>query len=105
MRLVPRGSLRQVRVDRLKGSLSRHSHVSANRRIALRSDPIQPCIRSFDKSPRWVLQKRPVTFDPKEGRSTTLNNGKGSSKQRPCAVFEYCCETMEQRDALRLIAG
>jgi GNAT superfamily N-acetyltransferase len=72
----------------------------------LHTYPAHPSlIRSFDKSPKWVLQKRPGTFDPKEGRSTTLNNGKGGSKQRPCAVFEYCGVAMEQRDAIRLIAG
>ena len=62
-------------------------------------------IRSFDKSSRWSLQKRPGRFDSKEGAKSTINDGRGSSKQRPCAVFEYCGEAMDQRDAMRLIGG
>jgi hypothetical protein len=72
----------------------------------LHTYPAHPSlIRSFDKSPRWVLQKRPGTFDPSKGFGVTLNGSKASGKQRPCAVFEYCGEAMEQRDAMRLIGG
>jgi hypothetical protein len=75
-------------------------------RQALAHLPGSPAlIRSFDKSPRWALQKRPGKFDSKEGKKSTINDGRGSSKQRPCAVFEYCGEAMEQRDAMRPIGG
>ena len=37
------------------------------------------------------------------GFGATLNGSKTSGKRRPCAVFEYCGEAMEQRDAMRLI--
>src|SRR5262249_11420931 len=65
----------------------------------LHTYPARPAlIRSFDKSPRWALQKRPGRFDSREGERSTINDGRGSSKQRPCAVFEYCGDAMEQRD-------
>jgi hypothetical protein len=51
------------------------------------------------------LQKLPGTFDAKEGRKSTINDGRGTTKQRPCAVFEYSGVAMEQRDAMRLIGG
>lgn len=47
-----------------------------------------PFIRSFDHSPRWRLAKKPGTFSPRQGRTSSLG-GMGYAA-RPCAVFSYC---------------
>jgi ABC-type ATPase involved in cell division len=50
-------------------------------------------IRSFDRSRRWRLERKPGTFSPRQGRTSTLNRMGYAS--RPCAVFGYCGEKLE----------
>jgi GNAT superfamily N-acetyltransferase len=54
-------------------------------------------IRAFDKSSMWALEKRPGIFQPQ-------TTGKiGLSKLRPCAIFSYAGEKMDEESARRLI--
>lgn len=56
----------------------------------VRGYPAHPAyIRSYDRSPNWVLKKRPGNFSPKAGSSSSISRNKGFGG-RPCAVFEYC---------------
>lgn len=60
-------------------------------------------IRSFDRSPRYVMKKRPGVFSARRGASSSLvarNMG-----TRACAVFEYCGDAMEQASARALLEG
>ena len=59
--------------------------------------PAHPAlIRGFDKSPCWSLHKKPGTFSPRAGDSSTARMG-----GRPCAVFEYAGPAMEDSQAAR----
>jgi ABC-type lipoprotein export system ATPase subunit len=64
--------------------------------------------RSFDRSPRWSLVKRPGLVNVMRNHSTLPGAREGVSKAvgaRPCAVFEYCGPAMERREAERLVAA
>jgi len=98
--------------------------------------PAHPAlVRAFDKSPCWVMKKKPGVFSPSLGETSSLVNtpsrrseraakyranamashqpGENALEQkkwmmgsRPCAVFEYCGEAKMLRQAAReLIAG
>ena len=60
-----------------------------------RCPPAHPSfVRTFDRSPNWRLVKKPGSFDTRLTGSTEAIRrrgvGRGMSKQRPCAIFEYC---------------
>jgi ABC-type ATPase involved in cell division/GNAT superfamily N-acetyltransferase len=92
----------------------------------LRTYPAHPSlVRSFDRSPRWVLEKKPGVFSPSLGETSGLKNanrtldraalgpeggGLDQAKKwhmgsRPCAVFEYCGDAMGVVPARALISG
>ena len=97
------------------------------RRQRLRTYPAHPSlVRSFDRSPRWVLEKKPGVFSPSLGRASGLKNanrtldGKvpigpegGGLEQakkwhmgsRPCAVFEFSGDAMPPDEAAALLSG
>jgi ABC-type lipoprotein export system ATPase subunit len=53
----------------------------------LHTYPAHPAlIRGFDNSPAWRMTKRPGTYSPAKGTSSSVDGFGG----RPCAVFEYC---------------
>ena len=62
----------------------------------LHTYPAHPSlVRSFDRSPKWLMQKKPGQFSAALSPKTSLIKNDGSqSKQggRPCAVFEYAGE-------------
>jgi GNAT superfamily N-acetyltransferase len=45
-----------------------------------------PFVRAFDRSPLWVMTKKPGRFSPISGRTSSLGGKIGG---RPCAAFEY----------------
>ncbi len=57
-------------------------------------------VRSFDHSPNWSLRKKPGSYSPLSGKTTTLPGVIGG---RPCAVFEYCGKPMDLKSAQRLL--
>lgn len=66
----------------------------------LHTYPAHPAlVRGFDKSPKWVLEKPPGQFSPKRG--STSSAGVGAS--RPCAVFRYAGEGMDQKEAEEML--
>lgn len=80
----------------------------------LHTYPAHPSlVRSFDRSPRWVMQKKPGVFSPNLGEKSTLSRGNRTAKNgrrwefgaRPCAVFMYSGDAMAVDEATSLIAG
>lgn len=83
----------------------------------LHTYPAHPSlVRSFDRSPRWALHKKPGVFSPSLGETSGLKNAnrtkdaenpgkKWNMGSRPCAVFEYCGDAMNPADAHALIEG
>jgi len=70
-----------------------------------RTYPAHPAlIRTFDKSPRWKLDKKPG-FEHCSTRNSGTSGLSGVMGTRPCAVFEYCGEAMPRADAERLLAA
>jgi GNAT superfamily N-acetyltransferase len=71
--------------------------------LRLRTYPAHPAlVRSFDRSPRWRLEKKPGTFSAVSREKSTLPNKIGG---RPCAVFEYCGKVMDKATAKMLMAS
>jgi hypothetical protein len=68
----------------------------------LHAYPAHPSrVRALDRSPRWAMKKRPGTFSPAAGATSTARMG-----GRPCAVFEYVGPAMADRQqALRLLGA
>jgi hypothetical protein len=67
----------------------------------LRTYPAHPSlIRSFGKSEKWALVKKPGVYSPRKGDSSSVDGFGG----RPCAVFEYKGEAMDTTTAKRLLA-
>lgn len=65
--------------------------------------PAHPAlIRTFEKSERWSMTKKPG-FSSVQSDKSTLKGG--VIGDRPCAVFEYIGPAMPKRDAERLIAA
>lgn len=61
--------------------------------------PAHPAfVRSFDRSKNWALIKKPGTFSPRAGDTSTARMG-----GRPCAVFRYVGDAMEEYQAKHLI--
>lgn len=56
-------------------------------------------IRSFDRSPLWAMERRPGVFSSRNAGTA------GSHGGRPCAVFSYRGETMNEREARQLVEG
>jgi ABC-type lipoprotein export system ATPase subunit len=57
----------------------------------LRTYPEHPAlIRSFDRSSRWKLEKKPGRFSSRPGET-----GNAPMGGRPCAVFSYCGEASD----------
>jgi ABC-type lipoprotein export system ATPase subunit len=81
----------------------------------LHTYPAHPSlVRSFDKSRRWVLHKRPGVFSPSLGETSGLKNANRTQEtegkkwqmgSRPCAVFAYSGEAMDKKKAAALISG
>jgi GNAT superfamily N-acetyltransferase len=75
--------------------------------------PAHPArVRTLDRSPKWLLKKKPGVFSPALGRTSSMRNSalmptkRWSMGSRPCAVFEYCGVAMPDRDqAEALISG
>ena len=72
--------------------------------------PAHPAlIRSFDKSNKWALIKRPGIYSPRTGSTTALGTHRtaadGGFGGRPCAVFEYAGDAMTLAQANALLAG
>lgn len=66
----------------------------------MRSYPAHPAfVRSFQRSAKWRQTKKAGSFAPKKGKTATV----GSFGGRPCAVFEYCGESYDRIEAIRLI--
>lgn len=69
----------------------------------LHTYPAHPAlVRGFDRSPRWVMHKRPGVFSPRVGPTSTA----GGMGGRPCAVFEYRVEennVMHEEEASRFL--
>ncbi len=67
----------------------------------LHSYPAHPeFVRSFGRSDKWIMVKRPGQFSPATGRSSSRKGGFGG---RPCAVFRYTGPAMETDHARELI--
>jgi hypothetical protein len=67
----------------------------------LRTYPAHPAlIRSFDRSPRWKLEKKPGRFSSRPGET-----GNAPMGGRPCAVFSYCGERADQGEAHDALAA
>lgn len=65
----------------------------------LRAYPAHPAfIRARNQSPLWAMIKRPGTFSPRTGVSSSLVGG-GSFGGRSCAVFEYAGPKMKPAEA------
>lgn len=74
----------------------------------LHTYPAHPAlVRTFDRSPHWRLEKAPGTFQGAQGRTKDGRNSStmapGVSKQRPCAVFEWCGPATPRAEAARLL--
>jgi ABC-type ATPase involved in cell division len=68
----------------------------------LRMYPAHPAlIRSFDKSPRWKLEKKPGRYSSRPGSTGSAQMG----GDRPCAVFSYCGEAGDPHDAREALAA
>ena len=52
-------------------------------------------IRTFDRSPSWVMKKEAGTFSGSRGSTSTKSVG----KQRMCGVFEYVGSSIEEKAA------
>jgi ABC-type ATPase involved in cell division/GNAT superfamily N-acetyltransferase len=62
--------------------------------------PAHPAlIRSFDKSRKWKMEKRPGVWSPKSSANGFSKGG------RPCAVFEYVGETMQDKEQAFKLLG
>lgn len=59
-------------------------------------------VRAHDRSPLWKLEKAPGVFSGAQGRGTSR---RGSSKQRPCAVFSYQGPALDREAALRVLGS
>ena len=78
--------------------------------------PAHPAlVRTFDRSPKWALHKKPGNFSPSLGETSGLKNAnrtkdgehdgkKWNMGSRPCAVFEYCGDSMLPNEAQSLIS-
>ncbi len=65
-------------------------------------------VRSFDRSPRWVMHKKPGQFSPSIGKTSTMTrDDKGQMRMggRPCAVFQYHGDAMLHEVATALLTG
>jgi len=65
-------------------------------------------IRSFDRSPRWVVARKPGDLGGRAGEKAKLLGKKSEDGQkgyikRPCAVFEYVGPALEEAQARRLL--
>tara|TARA_R110001606_G_scaffold396811_1_gene571673 strand:+ start:8558 stop:9604 length:1047 start_codon:yes stop_codon:yes gene_type:complete len=58
-------------------------------------------VRSFARQPLWKMVKKPGTFSPRVGKTSTRKTAKMGG--RPCAVFRYIGPAMEKTDARRLM--
>lgn len=70
--------------------------------------PAHPAlIRAFDKSRNWKLEKKPGQSNPQISRSSSLRFrlAKSWSGDRPCAVFSYAGESMDQKDSEILLCN
>jgi GNAT superfamily N-acetyltransferase len=66
----------------------------------LRTYPAHPAlVRTFDRSPLWRLEKKPGTFSPRAGATSSAPMG-----GRPCAVFEYVGPPGDAAMARRIFA-
>ena len=74
----------------------------------LRTYPAHPSlIRNFNKAPEWGLLKMPGTFSPRRDSTSAVWNEEHHHKAfggRPCAVFQYKGEAMDEATATRLLA-
>lgn len=57
-------------------------------------------VRSHDRSPLWLLKKKPGNFSPPNSATSGLDGRLGG---RPCAVFEYIGPAAPDRDAARAL--
>lgn len=73
-------------------------------------------VRSFDRSPRWVMHKKPGVFSPSLGKTSGLKNAnrtkdgehdgkKWNMGSRPCAVFQYSGDVMPRDQAFAMLSG
>jgi ABC-type ATPase involved in cell division len=79
----------------------------------LRTYPAHPSlVRSFDRSLNWHMEKKPGSFSPLVGRSSSLGGvgirstlpDKGRNMGgRPCAVFEYVGATANDKEKARAL--
>lgn len=73
--------------------------------------PAHPAlVRSYDKSEKWHMEKRPGTYSPPSGNRTNAAPGESVNAAsvfggRPCAVFEYIGEGMASEVAAQLLTG
>jgi ABC-type ATPase involved in cell division/GNAT superfamily N-acetyltransferase len=68
------------------------------------SYPAHPSlIRSFDRSPMWALERKPMMQSTNRNASSTMS--RGNLGGRPCAVFSYRGPAMDRDQAERLIGG
>ena len=77
--------------------------------LRLRTYPAHPAlVRSFDRSPRWRMEKKPGVFGSKN-RSGNLGTNKDGSRNlmggRPCAVFEYAGAAADKEQSKLLLAS
>ena len=76
----------------------------------LHTYPAHPAlIRGFDRSPVWAMTKRPGTFNVKPiGRTSDMRSANDDATwrqgSRPCAVFEYAGDALDETEARRLFA-
>ena len=59
-------------------------------------------VRAHDRSPAWRMEKAPGTFQGAQGRTSAR---RGSSKQRPCAVFSYAGPAMDADESRAFLKG
>lgn len=78
-------------------------------KLRLRMYPAHPSfIRTFDKSDKWTLKKKPGNFEQNTTRIRYIKAGMrppdvNALGGRPCAVFEYCGDAIEKELATNLL--
>lgn len=73
--------------------------------MQLRTYPAHPAlVRSFDRSTQWGLEKKPGAYSTKAGKSSSISSH-GGFGDRPCAVFRYVGNAIDEKEARAMLAG
>jgi len=74
------------------------------KRLRLRTYPAHPAlIRGFDRSKAWALKTKPTKIAVRNTARKTSSTLSKWKTGRPCAVFEYCGESANAKDARKVL--